>query len=45
MAKYTDTEIMYFQARAERLKMTCPDEFYRFDPATLAKIRTLLERY
>ena len=29
---------MYFQARAERLKMTCPDEFYRFDPATLAKI-------
>jgi hypothetical protein len=38
MAKYTDTEILYFQARAKRLKMTCPDEFYRFDPATLAKI-------
>jgi len=38
MAKYTDTEILYFQARAKRLKMTCPEEFYRFGTDTLAKI-------
>ena len=38
MTTYNTEQILYFQARAESLKMSYPREFSEFAPETLAKI-------
>jgi len=38
MVTYKNEQILYFQARAESLKMSYPREFSEFAPETLAKI-------